>query len=381
MRLKRLTLKNFRGFEALDLELHPQLTVLVGANGSGKTSVLDALVFVVAGPVGSVSQADYRKNTTSASIGYEIHPTDDAEATSFSMTFEGADAVVRRTASGPSAASTEWATIAICAYPVRRQVGPVTTEAPEHGTTLLDDWKSEVDFSDFFAWFIGAEDIENERRRDDPSHRDGLLEAVRQAVERLMPGYSSLRVRRSQSRKQPSLTLVKEDTEFDLQQLSEGERALAVLAGDIAWRTAIVGRGHYGIVLIDEVDLHLHPKWQANVLPSLLRTFPELQFIVTTHSPIVLSHVDAECVRLLHGFKLIEVPPTRGRDPNSVLTEVFGVPLRPAETQAQIDHIAELIDEERLDEAKQELHRLGAQLGSTDLEVTRLRGLVELMEA
>ena len=189
-------------------------------------------------------------------------------------------------------------TFKICAYSVRREVGPVSSQPSTSTGSLLELWRSKVDFSEFFAWFVAVEDIENERRRDSPAYRDG--------------------------------------------------------------------HAHRGIVLIDEIDLHLHPKWQANVLPSLLRTFPELQFIVTTHSPIVLSHVDSDCVRLLDGFRLVDVPFTRGRDPNSVLTEVFGVPLRPAETQAQIDHIAELIGEE---------------LGATDLEVTRLCGLVELMEA
>jgi predicted ATP-binding protein involved in virulence len=196
-----------------------------------------------------------------------------------------------------------------------------------------------------------------------------------------MPGYCSLRVRRSRARRHPRLTLAKDGEEFDFQQLSEGERALAVLTGDIARRTAAPDQPHQGIVLIDEIDLHLHPKWQANVLPALLRTFPSIQFVVTTHSPIVLSHVDSACVRLLEDFALVDVPPTRGRDPNSVLSEVFEVPLRPAETQTQLDHIAELIDAERLAEAKAEIHRLSDQLGHGDVEVTRLRGIVELMEA
>lgn len=386
MRLKRLTLENFRGFESLDLELHPQLTVLVGANGSGKTSILDALIVAFTELIGVddpsegavFSQADYYKNATTACIGLEWQPADASETASLALRFEGK--TPRKTMSRTSTA--RWEHTASAGYPVRRQVGPIATVSSKRDdASVLTDWKDETDFSEFFAWFIASEDIENERRRDEPDYRDGTLETVRRAVERLMPGYTSLRVRRARSRSHPSLTLVKEGVEFDLQQLSEGERALAILAADIAWRMAEVGQGHSGIVLIDEVELHLHPKWQANVLPSLLRTFPELQFIVTTHSPIVLSHVDAECVRLLQDFRLVDVPPTRGRDPNSVLTEVFGVPLRPAETQAQIDRIAELIDEERLDEAKAELKRLGEHLGPTDLEVTRLRGLVELMEA
>lgn len=380
MRLKQLTLENFRGFESLDLVIHPQLTVLVGTNGSGKTSILDALVLALSraklgerttGP--PWTDSDQRKGANTIRIAVGMDGDQDSSATrQFWMTKTGGSYSV----GGPVIP----ATFKICAYSVRREVGPVASQPSTATASLLELWRSKVDFSEFFAWFIAVEDIENERRRDSPDYRDDLLERARNAVERLLPGYTSLRVRRSPPR-QPSLSLVKDGVEFNLEQLSEGERALAVLAGDIAWRTAVIGQEHRGIVLIDEVDLHLHPKWQASVLPSLLRTFPELQFIVTTHSPIVLSHVDAECVRLLENFRLVDVPPTRGRDPNSVLTEVFGVALRPAETQAQLDRIAELIDEERLDDAKLELRQLGEQLGTSDLEVTRLRGLVELLEA
>jgi len=379
VRLKRLTLENFRGFESLDLELDPQLTVLVGANGAGKTSILDALVLGLSKAKMNRTtghpwaDSDQRKGATTMMIALEMDGDEDSSVTrQFRMT--------KTVGSGSVGGPVIPANFKICAYSVRREVGPVSSQPSTATASLLDLWRSKVDFSEFFAWFIAVEDIENERRRDSPDYRDVLLEPTRNAVERLLPGYTSLRVRRSPSH-QPSLSLVKGGVEFNLEQLSEGERALAVLAGDIAWRTAVVGQGHCGIVIIDEIDLHLHPKWQASVLPSLLRTFPDLQFIVTTHSPIVLSHVDTKHVRLLENFRLVDVPPTRGRDPNSVLTEVFGIPLRPAETQAHIDRIAELIDEEQLDEAKQELRRLGDQLGSSDLEVTRLRGLVELMEA
>jgi predicted ATPase len=400
VRLRRLTLENFRGFESLDLELHPQLTVLVGANGSGKTSILEALVAMLDRATYEhesdedtplVSAFDTRLGRRGFSIGLDVDVLD--EPATFRID-EGGKKKHDLTLKLREALDAEPA-VALCAYSVLRHVTvklPNPPEAEEYGfsvdlglSKVARQWLGRSDFSPFFAWFLRQEDIENELRRDQPAYRDPTLEVTRKAIEGLMPGYTSLRVRRAHT-KTPRFTLTKGDQELDFDRLSEGERALAVLVGDIARRTTAPGNApdpakNKGIVIIDEIDLHLHPKWQANVLPALLGTFPEIQFIVTTHSPLVLSQVDAECVRLLQDFRLLDVPPTRGRDPNSVLTEVFGVPLRPVETQAQIDHIAELIDEEQLDEAKQELRRLGEQLGSTDLEVTRLRGLVELMEA
>lgn len=399
MKLKRLTLKNFRGFEHLELEFHQQLTVLVGVNGSGKTSVLEALIVMLnkasldaaMHPGDQWIPAAQRLGTSSfrldLCLGHDDHE----------MSFVLDPSVASDRA--PSTKAAEMLrTTAVCAYSVRRDVArpfqdtqrlrrrdrPSLSDPSIGLSPAAEQWLSVSDFSDFFEWFLDQEDIENERRLDEPQHRDPRLEATRNAIERLMPGYSSLRVRRARS-SGPRLTLKKKDQELDFTQLSEGERTLTALGGDIARRTAsgqptTEREADRGLVIIDEIDLHLHPQWQANVLPALLRTFPDIQFIVTTHSPIVLSHVDSECVRLLRDFQLVPVPPTHGRDPNSVLSEIFEVPLRPATTQAQLDRIAVLIDQEQLEQAKTEIHRLGQALGQHDLEVTRLRGLVELME-
>lgn len=96
--------------------------------------------------------------------------------------------------------------------------------------------------------------------------------------------------------------------ELKVSQLSDGIRNMLALVGDIAYRcyklNAHMGeaapRRTHGIVMIDEVDMHLHPGWQQTVLTDLMNAFPELQFIVTTHSPQVLTSVDASCIRLLH---------------------------------------------------------------------------------
>lgn len=416
MRLKRLTLESFRGFDALDLHFHPRLTVLVGVNGSGKTSILDALVMLLSeaqkdrpgsglATVLAGNQGQEAKEQARAPFTFGDHRIgSDAPRTSIRVeTTEGHSGTLswelgfprkRELASLVDAMTGEHTSV--CAYPVRREVAnyeTATVSGRAYASSLFDRWNSRVDFSSFFRWFMHKEDLENERRRDEPDYRDPDLEDVRLAVERVLPGFSSLRVRRGNlptkvsETSGPRFTVNKHGVEFDFVQLSEGERILTVLAGDMVRQTKGLSRlfraerGFHAIVLIDEVDLHLHPLWQANVLPALLRTFPDWQFIVTTHSPLVLSHVESACVRLLEDFAILEAPPTRGRDPNSVLSEVFGAPLRPSEIQAAIDRIAELIDEEHLEQAKAELLELGQILGPSDIEVTRLRGMVELMEA
>ena len=85
---------------------------------------------------------------------------------------------------------------------------------------------------------------------------------------------------------------------LDVSQLSDGEKCTMTLFGDLARRLCIANprlddplKGD-GVVLIDEIELHMHPSWQRMVLPKLQETFPNIQFIITTHSPIVLSEVD-----------------------------------------------------------------------------------------
>lgn len=104
-------------------------------------------------------------------------------------------------------------------------------------------------------------------------------------------------------------------------QLSDGIRNMLALVGDIAYRcyklNAHLGeaapRLTTGIVLIDEVDMHLHPGWQQGILSDLMEAFPKLQFVVTTHSPQVLTSVDASCIRILREFTDKETGKRRSR--------------------------------------------------------------------
>ncbi|MDM8525382.1 AAA family ATPase [Desulfococcaceae bacterium HSG8] len=98
----------------------------------------------------------------------------------------------------------------------------------------------------------------------------------------------------------------KNNSEFSIEQLSDGEKCLIALIGDIARRLAIANPSlddplqGKAVILIDEIDLHLHPSWQRMILPGLLATFPKCQFVITTHSPQVLGETDARHIFLLH---------------------------------------------------------------------------------
>jgi predicted ATP-binding protein involved in virulence len=146
-----------------------------------------------------------------------------------------------------------------------------------------------ISFNRFFNWFKDLEDLENELFRYDSNYVDRQLKAVRKAIDSLLgEELSNLRIRRSPLR----MTMIKKSYELIINQLSDGEKGLLAMAGDLARRLAIANPGlsdpleGKGIVLIDEIELHLHPKLQREIIPSLKDTFPNCQFIITTHSPV-----------------------------------------------------------------------------------------------
>ena len=156
---------------------------------------------------------------------------------------------------------------------------------------------------------------------------------------------------------------------------------------DIARRLALTNPGtdhaRYGkgIVLIDEIELHLHPQWQRDVIPCLHHTFPNIQFIVTTHSPQVLSNVEKEDVRILENFKIVgKTPHTKGRDTNSVLFEIQGVEERPESYKDKLRKLYRLIDEEQTEEAKIILSELTEKFGQNDAEIVRANIHIEYIE-
>ena len=148
---------------------------------------------------------------------------------------------------------------------------------------------------------------------------------------------------------------------------------------DIAMRLAIANSGNKslhgeGIVLIDEIEQHLHPEWQRKVIPALSDTFPNLQFIVTTHSPQVLSKVKKENVFILEDGKLVQnVPFTYGRNASAILFEIFGVTDRPIEVQEKINRCSQLLEEENYADAKTLLKELIDLLGENDEAVVGAR--------
>jgi len=235
----------------------------------------------------------------------------------------------------------------------------------------------------FFCGFAVARNM----RIEDGTFVDKQSEAARAAIlKALGQNFSNLRIKVTED--EAELVLVKNGCELCVKQLSDGEKNVMAMVGDIARRLSIANASAEnilegeGIVLIDEIDLHLHPSWQAVILPVLLNTFPNLQFIVTTHSSKVLGETgdDVKIIKLEmqdeDKVEAHEIPSLKGWDVNTILEKYMGTSSINLGTKDKIDHMFELIQEEKYDEAEQIANEIEQITDSENLSVVRARVLI-----
>lgn len=253
---------------------------------------------------------------------------------------------------------------------------------------MINTLLSRSNFRTFFEWFRQREDIENENlRHGTGSDPDAQLEAVRQAVESILPGYARLTVRREPLR----MEITKADRTLRIDQLSDGEKCLLALIGDLARRLAMAnGRQtgtplhRHGVVLIDELDLHLHPEWQRMILPRLLDTFPNCQFFITTHSPLVLNQLQPANLFMLSddGQELAVQRSSEAYGQNStrILEDLMGLQTtHPDEVAQALRNIFKNIGNHQLEQAQKDIAALRNR-GFTGPELTQAETLIRRKE-
>ena len=360
MKLERVEIENYRAIKQLVLPLDPSLTVFHGDNAHGKTSVLSA----IATGLGSIPKLlpevvgiDFRKTDLRGSRSLRVGLTT-IDGISWDRRMRGRriknarrdlreaiDAVVQadREETGPldlPIVAFYDTDRAVFDQPQRRR--GFKTEFPRYAA-LQGALSVRTDFRDFFKWFYAREneELRSQKERGDFSYRLKDLTAVRRAIESMVPEVSNPRIELRPLRFVVSVERKKgKPKELSIDQLSGGYRIMLALAADLARRMA-QGNPHLddplqseAIVLIDEVELHLHPSWQQRVLADLARTFPNTQLIVSTHSPQVLTTVKPERIfelRRENGGIVAEVAsaPTYGAEAGDVLATVMGVGERP----------------------------------------------------
>jgi predicted ATP-binding protein involved in virulence len=395
LRVEEIILKNFRAFTDMQLSLSSaQSTVLIGTNGSGKSTMLDAASLLLQLLIGVICQrppqgvelrddditngCDVAKVSIKAGIGATDLAWDVGRALGRARAVERSRLFLDEAVAGMRDDLDKCRPV-IVHYGVNRALLVVELKKEEatqlrHLEGVYDgalDWDLR-NFDRFFEWFRAREYLEKEVRIDHPDHRDHQLDAVRRAIDELMPGFDGLRVQPTPVR----MVVSKDKQQLYVDQLSDGEKCLLAMAGDLARRLAVANSYADdpllggGVVLIDEIELHLHPQWQRRVLLALERTFPNCQFIVSTHSPQVLSSLRAANVRVIEGFELRTLERgTWRRDTNRILDAAFGDPGRPPEVAAKLNELRDAVDADRFDDARRLIAELRAMVEGDDPDV------------
>ncbi len=415
MKIQSIELVNFRGIAKMPLTFSARTTALVGINGVGKSSVLDALAIALsnltARVMGQASKArkmspddirlgaDYARLLVSADLGED-------SATAWAV------ALNRKSGKHPAERSSDFTALNARAglfqgrllyreqqgepislplavyYDVHRAVLDVPLKTVKSlKSTPRDAYKDALahggtDFRGFFTWFRNQEDVESERIRDIPTYRDMGLSAVRRAIEQFTQ-FTDLRIRRKPKLR---MTVNKVGTELNVLQLSDGEKCMLALVGDLARRLSLLNTETEdpllgeGVVLIDEIDLHLHPLWQRTVVASLERTFPNCQFIITTHSPQVIGELNPESVLLLRDGRLLgHAERSLGLSSGEVLEELMGGAARNADVDAELGSIRALIDNDDIKPAQGLLDKLRLKVGDIP-EVLGLQASIDSLQ-
>lgn len=405
MKLNRLVLDNFRSHQHLDINFEQDITVIVGDNGEGKTSVLDSISQVfgrfltkLPGVSGiSLSDSDLRIVSNAASLsarlapGFRIWLDVDISAESkflrdLSPELES-QIYISRSKTRDKSSSTVQRCIKEMPHPIPGRVG--VKELDRFANALADADVNNVPFqmplivyygtsravfdtplrrrnfrtrfprfdslngalnatSNFkrvFEWFSAkeAEEALTQKERQSLNYRDPELTVVRRAIESFFENFSNPRTAIRPLRfVVDKIDSNKKTLTFDLNQLSDGYRTTLAMVVDLACRMVEANPSDAiddplnteAIVLIDEVDLHLHPRWQQTILIDLLRVFPRSQFIVTTHSAQVLTTVEPRCIRKLvanEGTTVVEIPNfSFGAESVQLLEQIQEVETRPA---------------------------------------------------
>lgn len=408
MKLNRISVKNFKGFQELQLDLDGKSTVMFGINGTGKSTVLSAINYCFWLWLNRLNPA---QGTAYRSLDSKLvrHGSSELEICCTVETGDCTHELTRRytkSRTGKKATSisekkeydefvdtfremylTEDENMPVFVnYGTNRAVLDIPLRIRQKHqfsklTALERAIENELYFRTFFEWYRNQEDIENEyiRETGDQNYQDKYLKCVRSSIETMLGNVSDLKVKRSPLR----MVVKKESVEIAVDQLSDGEKCTLALFGDLARRVAMANPNRdnpldgSGIVLIDEIELHMHPLWQRRVLNVLREVFPNIQFIVTTHSPQVLGEVCSDYMVLKlsttpEGKGNIEEVSTYGKDANWILKYDMDTPDRAKPVLMKFKNFYDALDQMDYKNAQKILDDLREMIGE-DAELTSMQ--------
>lgn len=432
MKLKNVKLVNYRCFTDTEIEFNKHITLLVGKNGAGKTAILDAVAVSVStfllGIDGSVSRSIFKDDAR-----YEFHDLNGTidpqhqfpvsiesmgncldqqnvkwirslNSESGKTTIKDASELIglAKKAQNQIMTGDKSLVLPLISYYGTRRLYAQKKE--KRILKSLTEFKRQVGYVDCMAaesneklmlnWFqMQTLKSLQEQQKTGILDRPLLLKTVEKAIcrsfERISGAKNASLIFDLDTHR---LVLEYENTDanaqkFAMDEMSDGYKNTLSMIGDIAYRMVVLNptlgdqvlEKTPGVVLIDEIDLHLHPQWQQTILSDLHAIFPEVQFIVSSHAPAVINSVPREQIRILdHGEIYMPAAQTYGRDANSILREVMKVSERPADIKHRMDLFYAYMNENNYKKADKVLTEIEAIVGTTDPDIAAARTSLDL---
>ena len=423
MRLKSLKIEQFRGFtSSVEIPFHDQFTIIVGENGVGKSSILWALRVLLSqilhgGPGRSSHALTFRVEDVAVGWPYLraeaiVHSIPERVASKCVAQKNIAEFVKTDSDDGwPREHAVDTPDSYRFSF---KGVGPPHRKLPVEQPALavyysahrslsrelgLSKNRSAGGASAAHAEALGERELRLGeqaslwRKEAALEESDGLPAFANRAIEKVLPiflgDFAKLRIELRDDK--PRLVIDKLGKRMELDQLSDGERGLLTILMDLTRRLSQMNptldhpaRDGHAVVLIDEVDLHLHPKWQRAAVPNLMKAFPKVQFISTTHSPQILGEVPADQILLLQrDGKPIHPAQTFGMDSNWILKHIMDADDRNPEVTARREAMLKALREGKLKAASRRVAELWAMIGETpdlaaaDAKISRAELLLE----
>lgn len=408
MRIRQLRIKNFRRFEDVKFDFMPDFNLLVGINGSGKTSLLKAVISVLATPILGTSAASNWPHVDDDNARLALLETGgrvrfekcyplwlEADGDVFGKSREwwvskdgpasqvGFEHTIYTAIADESAkiAQTGVGALPVVAFYSAARNWKSTNVTPDQAVqsqeSRFDAYRSwsdaSLDMKGLETWIIGKSLERLQSIAEKPSVPDegqpDELALVNSAIAEALPGARGLRFDMKYRRlvldwdKAP---LVPFDT------LSDGQRGVCALIADIARRMCLLNphlgesvlTRSPGIVVIDELDVHLHPAWQRRICGVLRSVFPSVQFIAASHSPQIIGELEPESVLLLKdGYALGHPERSIGLTSGQVLEELMGSDSQSKPVAEALTRIRDALDNSDLDSGQTQLDTLRKKVG------------------
>ena len=420
MQIKSLTVANFRVFEQAKFDFQPGMNLLVGINGAGKSTVLDVIRDMLSQSLPSFTVATRRQarffdkqndiSISSKFLNVQMHlkagdilinhvinlsreeykvtavPTGQVRDRTENLdnknelTFVDENGLVNKLGLHQIPKKGENQFFAVFFSPHRSVIDSRHSTTGGQAAAFADALENRALYLNEFAeWWHTREELAKENEKD-----KRLIDILNGTVSNFLAGYTNLHVVENPK---PSLWVIKHGIHLNISQLSDGERSILTLVFDLSRRLTLANpkldnpqRDGKAVVLIDELDLHLHPGWQRTIVRRLTETFPNCQFIATTHSPLIIGEVAPEKIILINNGKATHCGQSLGMDTNWILKHVMGTPERDLATTHKFKEIETLIENEEYDEADDKIKQLRLILRGDDPDLVSLQTRIDLIE-